>query len=146
MRRGAAIAAALTLSMLAGCDRLPFATGGNRPDTAADFPSANRPVAPVNSPRWTDEDTRDRLGEADDVMTRAGITPGMTVADIGAGEGYYPLFLAANLEALAVVDRRKIGADARSADRNGCTRARQHDRAVVGLAPARTVGQGEQHA
>lgn len=93
MRRGAAIAAALILMPLAGCDRLPFGWGGDRPGTAADFPSANRPVAPVNSPRWTDEDTRDRLGEADDVMDRAGIASGMTVADIGAGEGYYTVRL-----------------------------------------------------
>ena len=34
------------------------------------------------------------MREADTVMDRAGIRPGMTVADIGAGEGYYTIRLA----------------------------------------------------
>jgi SAM-dependent methyltransferase len=76
---------------LCACDLLPAAE--ERPTTAVPFPSANRPVAPTVSTRWSDEDTRDRLGEADDVMTRAGIEPGMTVADIGAGDGYYTVRL-----------------------------------------------------
>ncbi len=83
----AALAMGVALA-LGGCDRMPFG-GGDRLGSASDFPRANRPVAPVVSTRWADEDTRDRLGEADDVMDRAGIRPGMTVADIGAGDGYY---------------------------------------------------------
>lgn len=82
---------ALTLVSLAGCDMLD--TGSDRPETSAEFPRANRPVAPTVSTRWSDEDTRDRLGEADEVMDRAGIEPGMTVADIGAGDGYYTVRL-----------------------------------------------------
>jgi SAM-dependent methyltransferase len=93
MQRRAALATALLLTALGGCDKLPFGGEGSRPGTATEFPSANRPVAPINSPRWSDEDTRDRLGEADDVMNRAGIARGMTVADIGAGEGYYTVRL-----------------------------------------------------
>lgn len=76
---------------LAGCNMLD--TGSDRPETSAEFPRANRPVAPTVSTRWSDEDTRDRLGEADEVMDRAGIEPGMTVADIGAGDGYYTVRL-----------------------------------------------------
>lgn len=76
---------------LGGCDGWPFAA--DRPGSASEFPRANRPVAPTVSTRWADEDTRDRLGEADDVMTNAGIAPGMTVADIGAGDGYYTVRL-----------------------------------------------------
>jgi SAM-dependent methyltransferase len=64
---------------------------------ATDFPSAERPVASIVSPRWSDEDTRDRAGEATEVMNRAGVKPGMTVADIGAGEGYYTIRLAARV-------------------------------------------------
>jgi SAM-dependent methyltransferase len=90
MRPGAAFACAALLS-LAACDLLPASE--DRPTTAAQFPRANRPVAPTVSTRWSDEDTRDRLNEADDVMTRAGISAGMTVADIGAGDGYYTVRL-----------------------------------------------------
>ena len=68
-----------------------------RPDNdvpSAEFPTAHRPVAPIVSSRWSTEEARDRLNEADRVMDLSGITPGMTVADIGAGEGYYTIRLA----------------------------------------------------
>jgi SAM-dependent methyltransferase len=52
------------------------------------FPVADRPVAPIVSGSFSTEDARDRLGEAEEVMAFAGIARGMSVADIGAGEGY----------------------------------------------------------
>lgn len=55
------------------------------------FPAADRPVARIVSSRWSTEEARDRLNEAAAVMDRAGIATGMTVADIGAGEGYYTI-------------------------------------------------------
>lgn len=58
------------------------------------FPEAHRPVSPIVSSRWSTEEARDRLNEAETVMDRAAIKPGMTVADIGAGEGYYTVRLA----------------------------------------------------
>ncbi len=85
-------AALLTLALLAACD-------GSKPlikrqaQQPGPFPTPDRPVAPIVSPRWSTEDDRDRAGEAADVMKRAGIAPGMTVADIGAGEGYYTIRL-----------------------------------------------------
>ena len=57
------------------------------------FPDADRPVAPIVSDRFSTEDARDRLGEAEEVMAFAGVRPGMSVADIGAGEGYYTVRL-----------------------------------------------------
>ena len=42
---------------------------------------------------FTAEDQRDNLGEAKAVMDLAGTAPGMSVADIGAGEGYYTVRL-----------------------------------------------------
>ncbi len=63
----------------------------------SDFPAAHRPVASIVSSRWSDEDSRDKAGEAEEVMNRAGVRPGMTVADIGAGEGYYTIRLAARV-------------------------------------------------
>ena len=57
------------------------------------FPEADRPVAAIVSDSFSTEDARDRLGEAEEVMAFAGVRPGMSVADIGAGEGYYTVRL-----------------------------------------------------
>ncbi len=53
------------------------------------FPAPARPVAPVVSPRWSTEDARDNAGEAKTVLGALGPLAGRSVADIGAGEGYY---------------------------------------------------------
>jgi SAM-dependent methyltransferase len=58
------------------------------------FPAAQRDVAPVVSDTFSTEDARDRVGEAEQVMELARIKPGMSVADVGAGEGYYTVRLA----------------------------------------------------
>ncbi|MFZ4381522.1 MAG: class I SAM-dependent methyltransferase, partial [Sandarakinorhabdus sp.] len=60
----------------------------------ATLPQPQRPVAPVVALEWGDEASRDRVGEAADVMRIVGIKPGMAVADIGAGTGYYVMRLA----------------------------------------------------
>ena len=57
------------------------------------FPDAGRDVAPIVSDRFSTEDARDRVGEAEEVVRLAGVAPGMSVADIGAGEGYYTVRL-----------------------------------------------------
>jgi ubiquinone/menaquinone biosynthesis C-methylase UbiE len=57
------------------------------------FPAAHRDVAPIVGDTFSTEDARDRLGEAEDVMELAGVKPGMSVADVGAGEGYYTVRL-----------------------------------------------------
>lgn len=53
------------------------------------FPAPARPVASIISDRWASEDQRERVGEAAKVMEFLAIRPGMVVADIGAGSGYY---------------------------------------------------------
>ena len=58
------------------------------------FPKPLRPVAGIVSNQWSSEDTRERVGEAARVMQLLGIRPGMAVADIGAGAGYYTVRLA----------------------------------------------------
>lgn len=65
-----------------------------QPATSTTFPQANRPVAPIVSDSFSTEDARDRVGEAEEVMRLAGVKPDMSVADIGAGEGYYTVRLA----------------------------------------------------
>jgi len=79
--RAAAIAALLLLS----CRSQP---------TEQRFPTARRDVAPIVGDTFSTEDARDRLGEAQQVMQLAGVKPGMWVADVGAGEGYYTVRLA----------------------------------------------------
>ncbi|MFS0738106.1 methyltransferase domain-containing protein [Sphingomonas sp. 1P06PA] len=81
----------LGLGLLAACSQ---SAGQPRDPKPSEFPEAHRPVAPIVSSRWSTEEARDRLREADEVMDRAGIRPGSTVADIGAGEGYYTIRLA----------------------------------------------------
>ena len=58
------------------------------------FPLPARPVAGIVSDGWSTEAARDKLNEAHAVMDKAAIKRGMTVADIGAGEGYYTIHLA----------------------------------------------------
>jgi predicted methyltransferase len=58
------------------------------------FPKADREVAPIVGESFSTEDARDRVGEAEQVMQLAGVRPGMWVADVGAGEGYYTVRLA----------------------------------------------------
>jgi ubiquinone/menaquinone biosynthesis C-methylase UbiE len=86
---------------LCGCDEvLPSAT--EQLEGALEFPAPDRPVAKVVSTEFSNEDARDERGEAQTVMDLAAIRPGMTVADIGAGEGYYTVRLA-----------ERVGADGR---------------------------------
>ena len=54
---------------------------------AAAFPRPDRPVADIVSPIWHDEEERD--DEPGQLVRLLGIKSGMTVADIGAGSGYY---------------------------------------------------------
>jgi predicted methyltransferase len=56
---------------------------------AVAFPKLDRPVANIVSPIWHDEKERDDAGEASQLVRLLGIKSGMTVADIGAGSGYY---------------------------------------------------------
>jgi ubiquinone/menaquinone biosynthesis C-methylase UbiE len=58
------------------------------------FPAAHRDVAPIVGTTFSTEDARDRAGEAEEVMDLAGVKRGMSVADVGAGEGYYTVRLA----------------------------------------------------
>jgi len=65
-----------------------------RPPDARDFPRAYRPVSSVSGDSFSNEQARDDRREAQTVMDLAKIEPGMTVADIGSGEGYYTVRLA----------------------------------------------------
>jgi len=64
-----------------------FLAGPGLPAVA--FPKPDRPVADIVSPIWHDEKERDDAGEPTQLVQLLGIKSGMTVADIGAGSGYY---------------------------------------------------------
>ncbi|MBX3560216.1 MAG: methyltransferase domain-containing protein [Sphingomonas sp.] len=81
----AAVAALLALALLGGCRE-------QEAQNAA-FPAPQRPVAPITSSEYRDEDARDSVGEFETVMRLAEIGEGMSVADIGAGQGYYTVRL-----------------------------------------------------
>ncbi|MCB2087245.1 MAG: class I SAM-dependent methyltransferase [Sphingomonadaceae bacterium] len=66
----------------------------DRPESSLEFPRPDRPVSGLGANQFSTEDARDSVGEAQTVMDLAEIEPGMTVADIGAGEGYYTVRLA----------------------------------------------------
>jgi SAM-dependent methyltransferase len=79
----AIFAAAVTTSASAQ----EFLAGPGLPAVA--FPKPDRPVANIVSPIWHDEKERDDAGEPTQLVQLLGIKSGMTVADIGAGSGYY---------------------------------------------------------
>ena len=72
---------------------LLFVSCRNQPQQPQ-FPAAQRDVAPIVGDAFSTEDARDRLGEAEEVMQLGTVKPGMWVADVGAGEGYYTVRLA----------------------------------------------------
>jgi ubiquinone/menaquinone biosynthesis C-methylase UbiE len=88
VRLGAALC--LSLLLFAGCRQ---AEDESRPPSAREFPRAYRPVSAV-SDDFSNERERDDRREAATVMDLADIRPGMTVADIGSGAGYYTVRLA----------------------------------------------------
>lgn len=67
------------------------------------FPAPRRPISSIVSPQWSDEATRDAAHEADTVMALLGVRPGMAVADIGAGSGYYVARMARRVGPAGVV-------------------------------------------
>jgi len=74
-------AAGLLLSAIV-CDALAQAG-------ASAFPKPDRPVADIVSPIWHDEKERDGAREPDQLVRLLDLRSGMSVADIGAGSGYY---------------------------------------------------------
>ena len=85
------ILATITLVFAAACTISAAAQDFIAPSgvPAAAFPKPDRPVADIVSPIWHDEKERDDADEPSQLVRLLGIKSGMTVADIGAGSGYY---------------------------------------------------------
>jgi ubiquinone/menaquinone biosynthesis C-methylase UbiE len=95
--------------LAAGCDGVsPLVVE----EGEAAFPKPDRPIAAVVSTQFSNEDARDERGEAQVVMDLADIRAGMTVADIGAGEGYYTVRLAERVGAEGRVLAQDINREA----------------------------------
>lgn len=97
------------MTALAACDALPDMGGGS---AERSFPKPDRPVSDLGASQFSTEDARDERGEAESVMRLAEIAPGMRVADIGAGEGYYTVRLAEKVGAEGRVLAQDINRDA----------------------------------
>ena len=65
----------------------PVEIEADRLATSKEFPRPYRTVSQAGDTEFSTEAARDEAGEAKFVMDWAGIQPGTTVADIGAGEG-----------------------------------------------------------
>ncbi len=91
----ARLVAPLALTLVAGAvvyaAQEPMAGRGA---PAASFPAVTRPVAPIVSPTWGDSAGRDAAHEVPQIAARLKLHPGMTVGDLGAGNGYDTLRLA----------------------------------------------------
>nr|WP_156874245.1 methyltransferase domain-containing protein [Sphingorhabdus lutea] len=100
-------AALFCAPLLNGCSK----NDEGRIETARDFPKAFRPVSPAGSTEFSTEAAREEAGEARTVMDWADIKAGMTVSDIGAGEGYYTVRLAERVGAKGRVVAQDISRD-----------------------------------
>lgn len=88
MSRALALLGVMTILLsVGGCKKED--PDADRPETARAFPRPDRAVSAPGSNAFAPEAQRDSVNEAQQVMDMARIAPGMTVADIGAGEGYY---------------------------------------------------------
>ncbi len=101
----------LLTAPLGACKRLPD-EDEMRAETARAYPPASRPVSELAGNQWSTETARDKRGEAEEIMKAAGLEPGMTVADIGAGEGYYTVRLAEKVGAAGRVLAQDIDEEA----------------------------------
>ena len=88
------------------------------------FPAAGRDVAPIVSDAFSTEDARDRIGEFEQVMALADVRPGMWIADVGAGEGYYTT----RLSPLVGAKGRVLAQDIMPATRDALVRRVERER------------------
>jgi predicted methyltransferase len=75
-------------SLTIGCTPIK-ASQVRAPAATSAFPAPDRPVAAIITSHSDAEDFRDGTGEAAQTMAAIGVRPGLVIADIGAGDGYF---------------------------------------------------------
>jgi ubiquinone/menaquinone biosynthesis C-methylase UbiE len=90
----------------------PVSDEDDRMESSRMFPRPDRAVSDVSSTEFSTEAARDEAGEATKLMNWADIQPGTTVADIGAGEGYYTVRLSQRVGLKGRVLAQDINRDA----------------------------------
>ncbi len=90
----------------------PVSDNDGRLESARAFPRPDRAVSDAFSTEFSTEAARDEAGEAKLLMDWADIKPGTTVADIGAGEGYYTVRLSQRVGLKGRVLAQDINRDA----------------------------------
>jgi predicted O-methyltransferase YrrM len=85
----------ISMALFGSCQ--PVAKDDSRLATSQLFPKPDRAVSAASGTEFSTEAARDEAGEAKKLMDWADIEPGTTVADIGAGEGYYTVRLSARV-------------------------------------------------
>lgn len=108
----AALSTVLLLTAPLGACKRVDDPDSDRAESARAYPPASRPVSALAGNQWSTETARDKRGEAEEIMAAAGLEPGMTVADIGAGEGYYTVRLAERVGAKGRVLAQDIDEEA----------------------------------
>ena len=105
---------ALILSFIAVLPNCKYVgdDSADRPESAKKFPRPYRPVSKIVGNRFWTEAKRDAAGEAELLMDWANIKEGMTVADLGAGEGYYTVRLSTRVGNKGRVLAQDIDAEA----------------------------------
>ena len=101
---------ALTGAALSACQ--PVSDNDDRAESLRAFPCPDRAVSDASSTEFSTEAARDEAGEATKLMNWADIQPGTTVADIGAGEGYYTVRLSQRVGLKGRVLAQDINRDA----------------------------------
>jgi len=97
--RGARIG--LAILMLNACAQAQQPVPAGTPEVvaeAATFPAADRPIASIVSSHSGSEFARDEAGDGERTLALLPLKPGVVVADIGAGDGYFTVRLARALE------------------------------------------------
>jgi predicted methyltransferase len=129
-----AVSFASVLATAGIADDIPYLGPPGAP--AAAFPKPDRPVADIISPIWHDEAARDAVDEPGQVVRLLDIKTGMSIADIGAGSGYYTV----RLSPIVGAGGRVIAQDVQSDYLQGLSK-RVHDLALGNV----TIGIGEPH-
>lgn len=93
MRLGLLLIAALAIAACSKphADAAPVRGHDSVARFADGFPKPDRPVAGIVAPEWSSGPDRDAADESGQLIRGLDIRPGMTVADIGAGSGYFTI-------------------------------------------------------